>query len=48
LNSERCGTFTAPRLSPKAICRVLLQTTRTDVNWAVVASDPSQAVASSR
>ena len=43
-----CGTLMAPLLSPVAICSVLLQTTRTEVNCAVVASVPSQAVASSR
>jgi hypothetical protein len=42
------GTFTAPVLSFTAICRVLLHTTRTEVNWAVVHSVPSQLVASSR
>lgn len=47
-NWLRCGTLTAPVLSPSAICSVLLQTTRTEVNWAVVASVPSHAVASSR
>lgn len=44
----RCGTLIAPLALPNAICRVLLHTTRTLVNCAVVASVPSQAVARSR
>ena len=47
-NCERCETLIAPALLPRAICKVLLQTTRTDVNCAVVAKVPSQAVANSR
>ena len=47
-NWLRWGTFTAPALLPRAMDSVLLQTTRTEVNWAVVAKVPSQAVASNR
>jgi hypothetical protein len=42
-----CGTFTASALPARAMAEVLLHTTRTEVNHAVVASVPSQAVARS-
>jgi len=47
-NWLRCPTMTAPIPSLREIAKVLLQTTRTKVNCAVVAGVPSQAVASSR
>lgn len=48
LHILRHPTRTAPASSSNAIARVLLHTTRTEVNCAVVASVPSQAVASSK
>lgn len=38
----------APLLYPRAICSVLLHTTRTEVNCTVVVYVPSQAVANKR
>ncbi len=45
-NTDRWETFTAWLWPFSATASVLLQTTRTLVNWAVVAMVPSQAVAS--
>lgn len=45
-NTLRCDTFTHCDWPLSATARVLLHTTRTLVNCAVVASVPSQAVAS--
>jgi hypothetical protein len=45
-NIDWCGTLMAPDLPFKVMARVLLHTTRSDVNWAVVVMLLAQVVAS--